>query len=184
MTAVDGSLGPMRRALVATALFASAFSPVLVALALVSTPFDLWWADIGLVVACALPAAVVPLVLRSARRVQSTRVRFSRVRRTDRDVLAFMVSFVLPIASAFFAVDAGRWAATGVLLGLLMIIYIRGQLFHLNPVLAAIGYRSFEVENVDGVVVSVLSRRRSLPPDGTVLAVRFSDELYIDFERE
>ena len=36
----------------------------------------------------------------------------------------------------------------------------------------------------DGVVVGVLSRRRSLPPGGTLLAVRFSDELYVDFETE
>lgn len=174
----------MRAGLVATGLFASAFSPVLVALSLVTTPFDVWWADAGLVALCAAPVAFVPLALRSAKRVQSTRLRFARVRRTDRDILTFMASFVLPIAAAFFAVDAAKWAATGVLLLLLMVVYIRGQMFHLNPVLAAFGYRSFEVENADGVVVGVLSRRRSLPPGGTLLAVRFSDELYVDFETE
>lgn len=184
MTAVESNLGPMRVGVVATGLFASAFSPVLVALALVTTPFAVWWADAALVTLCAAPALLVPLALRSARRVQATRLRFARVRRTDRDVLAFMASFVLPIASAFFAVDAAKWAATGVLLALLMVVYIRGQMFHLNPVLTALGYRSFEVESVDGVVVSVLSRRKSLPPGGTLLAVRFSDELYVDFERE
>ena len=184
MTVVGGNLSGMRVGLVATGLFASAFSPVLVALVLVSTPFDTWWADATLVMACAVPAVLVSLALRSAKRVQTTRLRFARVRRTDRDVLTFMASFVLPIATAFFAVDAAKWAATGVLLGLLMVIYIRGQMFHLNPVLAAFGYRSFEVENVDGVIVTVLSRRRSLPPGGTVLAVRFSEEMYIDFERD
>ena len=184
MTVVGGSLGHMRTSVVAIGLFASAFSPVLVALALVTTPFDAVWANVLLVIVCASPAALVWVSLAAARRIQESRLRFARVRRTDRDVLAFMSSFVLPIATAFFAVDAAKWAATGVLLALLMVVYVRGQMFHLNPVLTLIGFRSFEVENSDGVVVAVLSRRRSLPPGGTLTAVRFSDELYVDFERE
>lgn len=164
-------------------LFASAFSPVLVALALVTTPFDSVLPDLLLVIACAAPALVVGVTLRAARRLQDNRVRYVKVSRVDRDVLAFMASFVLPIATAFFAVDAARWAATGVLLALLIVVYVRGQLYHLNPVLSVLGFRLYEVESDAGTVVTVLSRRRSLP-EGSVLARRFSDELYIDLGRQ
>ncbi len=191
MTVGGGSLGDMRTGAmrsgdarsgaVAAGLFASAFSPVLVALALVTTPFASVWANSALIIACAAPASLVGISLRSARRIQETQLRFARVRRVDRDVLTFMSSFLLPIATAFFAVDVAKWAATGVLLALLMIVYVRGQMFHLNPVLAMIGFRVFEVESSDWVLVTVLSRRRSLPPGGTLSAVRFSDELFVDF---
>ena len=171
------------KAWVGLGLFASAFSPVLVALALVTTPFDSVVPDLLLVLVCAAPALIVGVTLRALRRLQDNRVRYVKVRRVDRDVLAFMASFVLPIATAFFAVDAARWAATGVLLALLVVVYVRGQLFHLNPVLSALGFRLFEVETAGGAVMTVLSRRRSLP-EGSVLARRFSDELYIDFGRQ
>ena len=164
-------------------LFASAFSPVLVALALVTWPFASTAFNILLLVLCALPAAMVGLTLRAAARLQDNRVRYAKLRRTDRDVLTFMASYVLPIATAFFAADAARWAATGILLLLLIVIYVRGQLFQLNPVLAVLGYRLFELESDEGAFVTVLSRRRSLPQH-SLLAKRFSDELYIDFERD
>ena len=165
-------------------LFASAFSPVLVALALVTSPFPWPPGNVFLAVGCALHALLVWVTLAGAKKLQDNRVRFSRVRRTDRDVLTFMASFVLPIAAAFFAIDAAKWVATGILLLLLIVVYVRAQLFQLNPVLTMLGFRVFEVENADGVVVTILSRRRSLPADGSVLVKRFSDELYIDFERE
>ena len=172
----------MRTTWVGIGLFASAFSPVLAALALVTSLFDSLAANVALALLFALPAALVGVTLSAAARLQDTRVRFSRVRRVDRDVLTFMASFILPIATAFFAVDLEKWAATAILLLLLAVVYVRAQLFHLNPVLTMIGFRLFEVENADGVVVTVLSRRRSLPPDGTLLAKRFTAELYIDLD--
>ncbi|MEY2849443.1 MAG: hypothetical protein RI885_2110 [Actinomycetota bacterium] len=169
--------------MVGIGLFASAFSPVLVAIALVTQPFETIAADVALVVVCAAPALLVGVTLRSARRLQDSRVRFLKVRRVDRDVLTFLASFVLPISAAFLAEDAAKWAATGVLLVLLLTVYLRAQLFQLNPVLTLLGFRAFEVESERGIVTIVLSRRRSLP-EGSVLARRFSDELYIDFERQ
>ncbi|WP_165068556.1 hypothetical protein [Marisediminicola senii] len=172
----------MRESLVGVGLFASAFSPVLVALALVSSPFASPVATTALVVACALPALLVGLVLRGAGRLQLSRIRYAKVRHTDRDVLTFMSSFVLPIAAAFFADDPQAWAATGVLLLLLVVVYVRGRLYHLNPILTVLGFRIFEVESESGLVVTVLSRRRGLPAE-TMTATRFSDELYLDLER-
>lgn len=173
----------MRTTGIGIGLFLSAFSPVLVALALVTTPFVDPIPNVLLVLVCALPAAVVGVTLNAARRLQDDRVRYDKVKRVDRDVLAFMASFVLPIATAFFAVDPARWAATGILLALLVVIYVRAQLYQLNPILAVLGYRLFEVETDRGITITILSRRRSLP-EGSLLAKRFTDELYIDFGRQ
>ncbi len=174
----------MRTTWVGIGLFASAFSPVVVALALVASPFDSVVANIALAAAGLLPAALLGVTLSAASRLQDDRVRFSRVRRIDKDVLAFMASFVLPIATAFFAADVERWAATAALLLVLAIVYVRAQLFHLNPMLSMMGFRVFEVENPLGVVVTILSRRRSLPPDGVLSAKRFTAELYLDLARD
>ena len=173
----------MRTTWVGVGLFASAFSPVLVVLALVTTPFELPAANVAFAIVCALPALLIGVTLAGAARLQDNRVRFTKIRRTDRDVLSFMASFVLPIATAFFALDAARWAATGLLLLLLVVVYVRAQLFQLNPVLAVLGFRIYELESEEGRIVTVLSRRRSLPL-GSVLAKRFTDELYIDFTKD
>lgn len=164
-------------------LFLSAFSPVLVAVALVTVPFDALWANAVLIVTCAAPAAFIGVTLRSARKLQENLLRYERVRRTDRDVLTFMASFVLPVATAFFATGDERRpatvAATIVLLALLLVIYLRAGLYQLNPLLSVLGFRLFEVEQASGTSVTVLSRRHSLPA-GSVLATRFSDDVYID----
>lgn len=172
----------MRTTGIGIGLFASAFSPVLVAIALVSAPFASAAANIALIAVCAAPAALVGLTLRSARRLQDTRVTYLKVRRADRDVLAFVSSFVLPITAAFLATSVAAWAATGVLLLLLVVVYLRAQLYQLNPILTLLGFRVFEVESDTGIITVVLSRRQSLP-ERSVLARRFSTELYIDFEK-
>lgn len=77
MTAdVTGSVLGMRTTLVGMGLFASAFSPVLVAIALVLHPFESGWADAALVLLCAAPALLVGVTLRSARLLQDTRLVF------------------------------------------------------------------------------------------------------------
>lgn len=49
-------------------------------------------------------------------------------------------------------------AATSALVALLAVIYVRAGLYHLNPTLAVLGFRLYEVTAVNGVVTMLLTR--------------------------
>ena len=158
-----------RRFWVGAGLLASAFSPLLVALVLVLRPFDALWQNIVLAVVLALPAVLPVVVLAAARRLPDERIQVRTSTPRDVDVLAFMGSYLVPIAVALFTPDPQRLVAMVVLLALLVAVYVGAELYWLNPLLAVAGYRIHQVVDDDsGATVTVLTRRRSVPAGGRV----------------
>jgi hypothetical protein len=149
-------------------LLASAFSPLLVALALVVQPLpDLWW-NVALAVVLALPALLFVLVLRAARGLATKRITAQSATPRDIDLVAFVASYLAPIAIALFASDLPRLVGMLVLLALLVLVYLRAGLYWLNPLFAIAGYRIYQVvEERSGITWTVLTRRRTLPTGGT-----------------
>jgi len=153
----------MKKALVYGGLLLSAFSPLLLALALLfsfRSGNAIGWA---LVAASILPIAFLGIFLQVARAVSpQTSLLPVRTRQQDQLVLAFVSSYLLPVATSILAVDSWSWVATGVLLLLLVLIYLRGNLLHLNPVLSALGYRLYAIDLENGVEIMLLSRHNRL----------------------
>ncbi|WP_438352532.1 hypothetical protein [Microbacterium sp. CJ88] len=170
----------MLRFVVSAGLLASAFSPVAVVLAVVVHPFPDVWANVVLAVALALPLGLLPLVWWRAQRLGEARLRPAKVRRRDADNLALLSSNVLPLTVAFFAPDDARTPASVVVLVILMLLYVRGGLQYLNPVLVVIGVHLYAVELDNGVEVWVLSRRSRLPQTEPIDAVQYSDHIYLE----
>lgn len=168
--------------LVGLGLLASAFSPLLVALVLVVQPLPgtLW--NAGLAVLLALPALLFALVLRAAKGLATKRITAQSSTPRDIDTVAFVASYLAPIAIALFASDVPRLAGMLVLLGVLVLVYLRAGLYWLNPLFAIAGYRIYQVvEERSGITWMVLTRRRTLPAgapaEGQVIAPNVIIEL-------
>lgn len=172
----------MRRSLVGGALLASAFSPLLAVMVLLAALGGEPWLTAVLMAVALAPIGVLALVLRALRRVQATRLRTTRVRARDLDVLGFVSSYVLPVAVALFAGETREDVASLLLLGLLAVVYVRAGLYHLNPALTMLGYRLYEVEQDNGAAVMVLTRARHLPQRGDLDARRLADGVLIQLE--
>jgi hypothetical protein len=69
--------------------------------------------------------------------------------------------------------------ATAVLVLLLAVIYVRGGLYHLNPVLALAGFRLYEVTEQNGRITMLLSRKNHLPQSGVVTYRRLGGDAAI-----
>jgi hypothetical protein len=171
----------MRVAAIGLGLLASAFSPLLVALALVVQPLPgLVW-NVVLAVIFALPVGLLVLVLVAARSLPPERVEVRSATPRDIDVIAFMASYLVPIAIALFAVDLPRLIAMVVLLVLLAVVYVGAELFYLNPLLACFGFRLYQVvDDTTGIAVAVLTRRRGLAAGGAVDGQLIAPNLYIE----
>ena len=161
--------------MIGAGLLLSAFSPLLVALVLVTHPFDGWWWDVALAGLVALPMLIPVGVLAAASTLPTERLEVRSSSPRDADLLSFMGSSILPIAIALFTPDPLRLAAMGVLLLVLAAVYLGAEQYWLNPMFAVLGYRVHQVvDEVSGATVIVLTRRRRLPApsriDARVLA--------------
>jgi len=75
----------------------------------------------------------------------------------------FLRAASLPVAIAAFGKDdAITLAGTAALVMLLAVIYVRGQMYHLNPTLAVAGYGLYEVTETNETVTMLLTRRTYL----------------------
>jgi hypothetical protein len=161
-------------------LLASAFSPLLVALVLVSQPLPNPWWNAALAVLLALPALFLFAVFRAAASLQTNRLTLVQTTPKDVDVVSFLSSYLVPIAIALFSADAQRWMAMAVLLVILVIVYVSAELYFLNPLLACAGYRLYQVVDDAGNTVALLTRRRQLPRESVVDARRIATSIYLE----
>jgi len=150
-----------------TALLASAFAPLLALVAILKLP-SLGWVSWAILAGCLLSLALLWLVLHSVAGLQSRPVESVEVRRADESVLAFTSSYVVPVVVALFGDDIAALVATIALVLLLVVIYVRAGLYHLNPTLAVLGFRLYEVTATSGAATMMLSRSRHLPQQGVV----------------
>lgn len=149
-------------------MLASAFAPLVAVLALVRMDQLGWigWVILGVCVAAVL---LLALVLAGVAKLQERTVVSTSVRHADERVIAFTSSYLVPVVVAAFAPpELTTLAATLVLLAVLVVIYVRAGLYHLNPTLAVIGFRLYEVTVDNGTVVMLLSRARHIPQQGVV----------------
>lgn len=167
-------------ALTQSVLFLSSYAPLFGVLALLDT-FGRGWPSIiclGLMVAgIVAPAGLLAI----GERLQPQTLRVSTARARDADVVAYIVSYLVP-----FAFQPGsttrQQAALGVFFLLVAVLYVHAELFYINPLLALAKYRLYEVVTPRGASVVVLTKRRFIRPETSMTARRLSDYVYVEVE--
>lgn len=139
-------------------LLASAFAP-LVALIAILKLNELGWISWAILAASFVPILLLAVVMRSLAAIQPRSVESESVRRADERILAFTSTYIVPIVVALFGGSgAATIVATAALIAVLACIYVRAELYHLNPTLAIIGFRLYEVTAVNGTVTMLLTK--------------------------
>jgi hypothetical protein len=89
---------------------------------------------------------------------------------------------VVPFFVTATAPAPARW---GLLIYLVMIalLYLQGDMYFSNPVLAALGYRIYELGRADRGFLLVISRAWHLAPDEPVSLVPLGGYIYIHLDR-
>jgi len=159
-------------------MFVSSYAPLFGVFALLDTfgrgvPSEIC---IGLAAAGALiPLAVLPAV--GGLTPQLVHVTTAQVR--DGDALAYVATYLVPFAAIAATTDRQR-AALALFFLILAVLYVRNELFYVNPVLAIAGYRLFQVVSPSGASLVLLGKRRFLSANTTVSARRLSDYVYLE----
>lgn len=170
--------------LVGAGLLASAFAPLVLLLAVLRLPDLQVW---GWVLIAGSVAAMLLLVgvLRTLARVQQRHLESTTVRHADESVLKFTSTYLVPAVVVTFGGQS--WAtsvATGGLVVLLAVVYVRGALYHLNPVLALAGFRLYEVTDRSGRPTMLLTRADHLPQAGVIRCRLLAGDTAIQLRRD
>lgn len=157
--------------------FISSYAPLLVVFAILDTFENLVSRWVCSMVAL-ISVGVLPWLLRGARDLHPIPIEVSRAGPRNSDTVGYVVTYLLP----FIVIDSGNWperVALFVFFAVIAVLFVRAQLFFINPVLNLAGFRIFEVETPRRTVV-LLTKRSFLASSDNIRAHRLTNDVYLE----
>jgi hypothetical protein len=162
------------------AMFLSSYSPLFALLAFTNRHVRGAWEILAAVsVASLLGLGVVMIVIRSERGPLLT---VAHAKPQDGDVMAYIATYLIP----FLSIDLGKTEDIVVLSGfllVLMVVYVNSSMLFVNPVLSLARYHSFEIEDPDGHVYALFTRRTDVEPGTHLRPAQISRYLRVENRR-
>lgn len=158
-------------------LFLSSYAPLFGVFALLDS-FGKGWPTIACLILTGVGLVIPIAVFAGARHrllPQPLKVATAQVR--DGDALAYVATYLVPFAAINISTARGR-GALGLFVLLLAVLYVRNQLFYVNPLLSVAGYRLFQVGTPTGASAVLISGRHFLAASSELRARRLGDYVY------
>lgn len=162
-------------------LVATSLSPILGAVAVnqysLGKPTSSWlpW----LVVALLLVLICWGLLQYSAHNAQKQTLRIAQFESNDKEVLAFLLAYLLPFISSKDMAFEGQWMTGAYIFAIIFLVIVHAGIFHFNPVMGLLGYHFYGVKNNEGVALLVISKAVLHRPGMDVETVRLAHNIYL-----
>lgn len=126
-----------------------------------------WWllATVGLAFCC---WGVLVSLSRSLSKNTITPAEFES---QDKEVLAFLLTYLLPFISSDKLSFTGEWFTGAYIIAIILFSLMHADAFHFNPVMSAFGYHFYSVKCADGLSYLLITKdpiRRPGQPLNTV----------------
>lgn len=173
-------------------MFVSSMAPLLLVFALLDTFGNdvVSWACVAVAVVAVASHAALLMALHRGRLGSATHERRYQLSDADErggDVMAYVATYLIPFAG-FSVGDLRSFAALGLFLAVLGVLYVRSGLFAINPVLAMAGYHLYraELNLASGQSRTTNLLIRADVPSGpvTVQAHQLGSDLLVSFRKE
>ncbi|MEO5812757.1 MAG: hypothetical protein ABIU96_13895 [Rhodanobacter sp.] len=105
--------------------------------------------------------------------------RIKEFERDEKEVLAFLLAYLLPFVSSEKLGFAGDWLTGTYVLGIIFLVVAHAGAFHFNPVMGLLGYHFYSVKNADGVSYLLISRKELRRPGTSVAVVEVALGIYL-----
>ena len=162
-------------------LMATSLSPVLGAVAVKQIARHEHWTRWGgwLVAALLLVFMCWALLRYAARNAQQHQFHIKEFERNDKEVLAFLLTYLLPFVSSKDTAFVGEWLTGAYIFGIIFLVFAHAGAFHFNPVMGLLGYHFYSVKNGDGVSHLLISKAELRRPGTEVRTVRLAHGIYL-----
>jgi hypothetical protein len=158
-------------------LFLSSYSPLFIILGIrnIEAPLAPW---VLFLASATMLMFVFYIVVMTRMNTMSITVRMSKPKGAD--VMTYVITYLLP----FLAVDLNRIEdalSIAIFLAMVGVLYVHSNMVYVNPLLAALGYHAFEVEDTSGDTTIILAKSRRLSVGTQLRVVSLGD--YARMER-
>ena len=154
-------------------LIATSLSPVLGAVAVNQIArHEHWTRWCGWFVGTLLLVFACWALLRyAAVNAQRQELRIKEFERNDKEVLAFLLTYLLPFVSAKETLFVGEWLTGAYIFGTIFLVFAHAGAFHFNPVMGLLGYHFYAIKNGDGVSHLLITKAELRRPGRDVQTV-------------
>ena len=115
----------------------------------------------------------------AAKNAQEHLIHIKEFERTDQEVLAFLLAYLLPFISSENMAFTGEWLTGAYILGIIFLVIAHAGAFHFNPVMGLLGYHFYSVKNGDGVSYLLISKEELWRPGKDVQTVQLARTIYL-----
>ncbi len=99
--------------------------------------------------------------------------------RNDKEVLAFLLAYLLPFVSAQNMAFTGDPLTGAYILGIILLVFAHAGAFHFNPVMGLLGYHFYTVKSGDGISHLLISKDELRRAGKDVHTVRLAHGIYL-----
>ena len=159
-------------------MLSAAYAPLLLLLAVLDSFRLPWLRWVFVILAIGGVVGTLLFLTRSIPGRNATPEKVYSAKPREGEALKFFASYVVPFFVTATAASPARW---GLLIYLVMIalLYLQGDMYFSNPVLAALGYRIFELARADRGFLLVISRAWHLAPGETISLVPLGGYIFV-----
>lgn len=147
-------------------LAATALAPVLLVWGAARygvAPIETSWAVAG---AMALVGLCLCILWLARRTLQTEPLPLKKTSRLDRDAVAFLVAYALPLVTS--SGKDTNLPALAVFMVILGVVLVQLHVLYVNPLLGMLGFHFYAIENADGDTALVLCRTGHVPRPGAM----------------
>ncbi len=162
-------------------LVATSLSPILGAVAVNQLALGRPWYCWGpwVMVAVALAVICWGLMAYATKNVQQDRLTIKEFERDDKEVLAFLLAYLLPFISSKDMAFTGDWITGAYIILIIFWAIAHAGAFHFNPVMGLLGYHFYSVKNGQGILYLLISRKQFSRAPTDVNAVKLAHGIYL-----
>jgi hypothetical protein len=162
-------------------LVATALSPLLGAVAIneiaLGRPLSNWLPWMLITVLLALVCWGVLLYVKLKGEIHA--IRITEVEDKDKEILAFLLTYLLPFLATDKLEFKGEWITGAYILLIIIITIVHSGAFHFNPVMG-IFYHFYSVKNSIGISTLLITRKPLTRLDVDILTVRIAHNIYLE----
>jgi len=163
-------------------LVSTSLAPIFLTLGFLAARKSQWllaccW--IGLVI---LIVSLTDRLIRAAlQQLEVRELRIDSARTSDREVISFLIAYVMPLALTGSVKEVDGWSVAFVVL-LFGIVVWGTHAYDFNPLLGLLRYHFFEVKNKSGVTYILITKRKIVSVEQITKVVQLADYVLLDFE--
>lgn len=162
-------------------LVSTSLAPILGAVAVnqvaLGRPWYCWgpWLSVAV-----LLAAICWLVLRHlAQNAQQDTFTIKEFERNDKEVLAFLLAYLLPFLSSKDMAFTGEWITGAYIIAIIFWVIAHAGAFHFNPVMGLLGYHFYAVKDAHNVSYLLMSKKQLNRTAVDIKAVKLAQDIYL-----